>query len=354
MLHIFKVASTFIYRLFFFVILCVLLQSLIFTLSAAEYEVDGEIVQTLFKMDGNVQSIQRSKFTVYVRDCAWLIKTADHDETGNLLTTRETACTNGAEIYEVAGTANWAALNGGIAPWNNASIVSNNVPVGQVDDYFVCHLWLMFASGCYFENLTNDWITPVYDLNASMPVNPNLKRQAKWGLLNGPGSLPLNVAYMDGFTHTTNATYVATSITNVGSIQIPGGFIFEERVGSRFAPASIFPGEQDSTYFIRKRAVASVTAVRPACSRNELLPTAKGKTMVIDQRLAHATNAVGQLFYIFQNGVEWVPVDQAKKLTIQPPTGSGHNLSIARVVFFALLLSPSVVFMYFLIKTKRN
>ena len=45
---------------------------------------------------------------------------------------------------------------------------SNNVPVGEADDDFLCHLWLMFASGCYFENLATNWLTPVYDINASV------------------------------------------------------------------------------------------------------------------------------------------------------------------------------------------
>jgi hypothetical protein len=264
------------------------LLNLVFSVSATEYEVDGEIVQTVFRQDGGVQSTQLSSFTVFVKDCSWLIQTIDHDEAGKQLLKRETACVNSAEIYEVDGPPVRANATGGHAggrSWNVASIVSNNVPVGQADDYFVSHLWLMFASGCYFAKLSTNWITPVYDLNASAPIHPELKRQAQWELMNGPGSLPSSVTYLGTADVPTNATYLATSITNAGDVRIPSGFVFELKVAYGFAPGPILPGESAPSYHIRKRAVATVSKVRPVCSRDDLLPEADGTTTVIDRRL---------------------------------------------------------------------
>jgi hypothetical protein len=257
-------------------------------ISASEYEVRGEIVQTLFKDDGGVQSIQRSSFTVFVRDCSWLIQTTDHDEAGKQFMKRETACLNGAEIYEVDGPpggANSAVGYSGIRAWNVASIVSNNVPVGMADDYVVSHLWLMFASGCYFEKLSTNWITPVYDLNASGLVHPELKREAKWELINGPSSLPSSVIYLGTADMSIDATYLATGITNVDQVKIPNGFVFELRVAYGFAPGPIPPGESAPSYHIRKRALATAIGVRSGCSRSDLLPEADGMTTIIDRRL---------------------------------------------------------------------
>jgi hypothetical protein len=61
--------------------LCLLFSALV-PLEAAEYEVDGHLEQTLFKMDGSVQLVTRSKFTVFVKGCSWLIQTTLLDEAG--------------------------------------------------------------------------------------------------------------------------------------------------------------------------------------------------------------------------------------------------------------------------------
>jgi hypothetical protein len=322
-----------------------LLLSAAVTASAAEYEVDGEIVQTIFWHDGNVQLVKRSAFTVFVKGPSWLIHTTDEDLNGEPLV-RETACANGAEIYEVEGhlTQDNAIANPR-APldWNVASIVSNNVPVGQTDDYFVCHLWLMFASGCYFEHPATNWLTPVFDSNASVAVDPTLKREAKWELISGPGSLPLSVVYLEG-ARLTNATYAATGVTNAGEIPMASGFVFEERVGYGFGPGTILSGDSVPTYRIRKHAVATVTAVRPMCSRRELLPTAKGMTMVSDQRLAHATTPIECTTYIVRNGVRWVSVAEAKRLSLLSRRGRQKH-SLVVVWAMALIAAAPMLFL---------
>jgi hypothetical protein len=323
--------------------------------SAGEYEVDGEIEQTLFKMDGAVQLVNRSQFTVFVKDWVWLIRTSGFSGSGKTLIARETACANGAEIYEVEGSVDQVNSAGSSRPvrsWNVASIVSNSVPVGTTDDYLVCHLWLMLASGCYFANLATNWLTPVYDLNASVAVHPNLKREAKWDLINGAGSLPRSVVYLEMFGR-TNATYLATGVTNTGSVLVPSGFVFEQRVGARFAPGPFGAGESAATYRFRKRAVATVTAVRPACSRSDLLPAAKGLTMVIDRRL---TNAVASPkdslpMYVVRTGAQWAPVEQAKKMYVSRPAAPKRSATVA-VVVCGSLLGSSAVLLFFLIKTK--
>jgi len=319
---------------------------------ATEYEVDGEIVQTVFKRDGSIDMIDQSIFTVFVRDRSWLIRTADHDKYGKTILTRETSLLNDAEICEVWGKPYLgAATNRGSFP-NVALIVSNTVPVGENEGCFVSHLWLMFASGQYFANLTTNWLTPVYDVNASVSVNPNLKREAKWVLVNGPGSLPLNVVYINEYNHEIHATYEATGVTNSGTILVPSGFVFEQRVGALFAPGALKPGESIPAYRIRKRTVATVTAVRPVCSRSELLATANGKTIVTDKRLAHAVSPIPVSIYFARTGVQWVSVEAAKKVYIKN-SASRKTTKHSLAVFYLMFLVVSAAPLLLLIRKRR-
>ena len=195
----------------------------------------------------------------------------------------------------------------------------------------------MFGSGCYFANLNTNWLTPVYDSNASVAVDPNLKLEAKWELVKGPISLPLRAVYLQS-SEVTDATFESTGVTNLGELQIPSGFVFEQRVGTSFAPGPIAPGELAPTYRVRKRAEATVSAIRPGCSRRELLPIAKGRTLVIDQRLAHASTPIPRTAYVIPRGVRWVSVEEAKQLAVSadPPRKS----FIMRVAFVVLVLLP--------------
>jgi hypothetical protein len=273
------------------VVLSLVLTSVVAS-SAEEYEVDGEIMQTLFKSDGSVQEVTRGKFTVFVKDCSWLIQTTDHDESGMPLIVRETACTNGSEIYEMQRRIdheNTVGAPGGVRSLSVATIVSNNVPIGQMDDYFVCHLWEMFASKCFFQKISTNWITPVYDLNASVSVDPKLTRESKWQLISGSGSLPLSVVYLETsgrpkVAGRTNAIYMATGVTNAGVTQIPSGFVFLAGYGLRLGPGAMLSGASPATYHFSKQAIATVSAVREGCSRSELVPTTDGKTIVIDRK----------------------------------------------------------------------
>jgi hypothetical protein len=174
----------------------------------------------------------------------------------------------------------------------------------------------MFASGGYFANLSTDRLTPGYDLNASVSVHPEMKWQAKWKLIDGTGSLPLKVTYWNSPDEggDIDATYVATGVTNAGGIQVPSGFVFERRIQSGFAPGPIPLGGTVPDYRIYKRAVATVTAVRPDCSRSSLMPTAEGMTFVIDERLVRGDEMGKPIYYNFANGVQWLSLPDAKKI----------------------------------------
>jgi hypothetical protein len=317
--------------------------------SAAEYELDGHIEQKLYNGDGTVELLKKSEFAVFMRDCSWLIETTDLDQSGGRDIMRQTGCANGKEIYEVEGRLRKQNHNG-VRDWNMATIVSNNVPVGLNEGYSVGHLWQMFASGCYFASLSTNWLTPVYDVNASVMVDPSLKREAKWNLIDGPGSLPLSVVYLEGGL--TNATYVATGITNSGAIKVPNGFIFEIRIGSGYAPGLVAAGGAAPAYRIRASAVATVTAVKPNCSRRDFMPGAEGRTVVTDLRLTNLlVNTSNLPGYVVPEGVQWRPVAEARKSYI---TRQGKPTPPSRGVVFLVLLFPSAIFMFFLWAHRRK
>jgi hypothetical protein len=339
---------------------CPILFSAVVTVSAAEYEVEGNIEQAIYKRDGSVATLQKSQFTVFVRDCSWLIRTTQNNTNGKPVAASETACVNGTEIFEVAGRTDNANTGAGqrSPPMNMASIVSNNIPVGQNAGYSVCHLWLMFASGCYFQNRSNKWLTPVYDSNASANVRPDLKREAEWDLIDGPESLPKRVVYYNhNFGRNIDAIYTATGLTNAGTTKIPNGFVFEYRMNRNFLPGPIEPGQTFPSYGIYKRAVATVTAVRPYCSRKDLTPTAKGKTMVIDQRAwqdpASQVPVTVLKYYVVQDGVKWLPFAKAKEAYYvggHPPPVK----PVSRRIIFAMLLLPTVLFASFWLLTRKR
>jgi hypothetical protein len=98
-----------------------------------EYEVKGSIRQSIIDFD-SPRFEYTNEFTVYVRDCDWLIQTTER-QAGHVCV-REVGATNDTEIYESTGM-----------------IKSKGIPVELLDRGVVGHLWLMFASQCYWKNL---------------------------------------------------------------------------------------------------------------------------------------------------------------------------------------------------------
>lgn len=285
---------------------------------AVEYEVDGKLSQTIVPFNGtNLQA--SASFTVYVRDCGWLIQTTETNEIGTVYK-REVGSTNGNEIYECvfllqAPPPRKRLSTNGIAPQTRpprsgrltnapsiATIIATNIPVGQMDDAVVGHLWLMFASQCYWPILKTDRLTPVYDWHASVAAGSRLAERAEWDLLNGSGSLPREVRYL-GQWDETNALYRANGVTSAGQTPITDGFVFEERHAVQF-----------KGMVLRKRVDVEVTAVRPVCTRASLLPSPDAMTMVIDRRVDGGAPTIRPPAYPNPVSGQWAPLEEAKKL----------------------------------------
>ena len=256
-----------------------------------------------------------------------------------------TICRNRATSSASGPQKNTAAIP--VNPPHHAFIYSNNIPVGRLDDDIVGHLWLMFASQCYWNSLgaNKNRLTPVYDWNASVGVSPRLKVAAKWDLMDGSGSLPREVDYL-GQWDETNGFYNVTGTNSVGGMFIPSGFIFEERhVGPLVKNGYIHE------LALRKRVEAKVTSVRPACSLRSLLPVPVGRTIIIDYRLAGGPMYGGKYSDFMITAGQWPSLEEAKKLAEarfyyqqygQPPPQQPSKVVLAVMCLF--LVAPPIAY----------
>jgi hypothetical protein len=330
-----------------------------FTSWAAEYEVEGKIRQSIVQVNSITQEYS-CDFTIYVRDCSWLIKTIDHDGNGTIWQ-REVGSTNGMEIYESnvrldpAGPAKQGTENDDrtktITSGARTSklpgqcfISGNSIPVELLDKGVNGHLWLMFASQCYWGNLNTNWLTPVYDWHASVGANPKGKVAAEWELMGGPGSLPLQVRYL-GEWGQTNGLYRVTGTNSVQGILIPSGFVFEESHVGALQSNGVIHGMT-----VRKRVEADVTSAKAVCSRQSLIPVLESGTVIVDWRLKEPTSVNSVPSYIMRHSGKWPSVEEAKailKAAQQSQDSFGqirlaqlHHTPVLVVLMCAFLLGP--------------
>jgi hypothetical protein len=278
--------------------------------SSCEYEVDGLVNQTMTRFNGTNLHASAS-FTVYVRDCSWMIATTETNEAGGMIA-REIGSPNGTEIYECThGLGDFWPMSG--------QIESSSIPVGQLDSAVVGHLWLMFASRCYWPGLNSDQLVPIYDWQASVAAGGQNRRvSADWELLNGPGSLPREVRYFP------NAIYTITGTNTAGGMLFPAGFVFKQFNGDRFL----------------KRVEVQVTAIRPACSRANLIPLPNGRMTVVDLRF---DNGLPNRPASYQNPVigQWPTFEEASRLVEANKAEQLRNLARAGISPFPETHSPS-------------
>ena len=226
-----------------------------------------------------------------------------------------------------------------IGPFNLASVSATGVPVGNLDKDMVGHIWLMFASGCYWSNLHTNWITPIFNWNAAAGVNPKLKEEAEWELLDGPGSLPKEVRYL-GRWFETNGLYEVTGTNALEGILIPSGFVFEER---QIAP-------QTKSMKLRKRVEAEVVSAKVGISKTNLIPLPPERSIIIDRRVA------GRLpDYLNPTPGKWPSVQRARGLVAERQAeverarrqpGRLTRMRMLAVVLVSLVGIPGVYFLW--------
>jgi hypothetical protein len=328
---------------------------------ASQYEVSGYVRQTMFKLDGR-KFEYGSRFTVFVRDCGWMIKTIDENGTTSGYE-RDIGSTNGSDIFEYCPNAGGAlrvqknATNGAApqvpskpvndksAKQSNGFVRWGNLPVGLVDQDIVGHLWLMFASQCYWSGLETRMLTPLYNYRVSVPADPKMsvKVMGEWELLAGRGSLPQEVRYLNQWDE-TNGLYRAVGTVMAGATMLPDGFIFEERQAQPFPRGMV----------LRKVVRAEVTSVRAVCSLQDLIPAPEQGTVIVDWRLVEANNAASLSSYVNPKSGKWPSLAESRELARanaernqngmrKPPPPRTRPWMVA--VVCAMLLAPLSLFL---------
>jgi hypothetical protein len=146
------------------------------TCRGVEYEVKGRVNQAIYASK-DISNVTSASFTILVRDCNWLIETLETNEVGSI-TKREIGSSTDGILYECEqwiGRQNIQPMatnqTNRLYPYETppplAFISSNSVPVGKTDSAVAGHLWLMFASECYWPSLKTDQLVPVYEWQAS-------------------------------------------------------------------------------------------------------------------------------------------------------------------------------------------
>jgi len=328
--------------------LCCLKIAALFNFSclASEYEVDGNVSQTITTYNGGTLHATAS-FTVFVRGCGWLIETMETNEIGGV-TRREIGSTNGTAIYEcehplgqIQSSESTNGASSGAPAFKQSSgpmfavMVPSQIPIGETDSAVVGHLWLMFASQCYWPDLNTDQLRPVYDWQASVGAHgQDIRVSAGWNLLNGSGSLPQEVWYL-GEWGETNGLYTITGTNSVGGTLIPTGFTFER--------LQVGPLKENSfihEMVVVKRVDVEVTAIRPDCSRASLIPSPDGRAVVVDRRF---DSGVPNRPPSYQNPVngQWPTVDTSKELAKDQQTVDLRNLAKAKLLREQKPVDPS-------------
>ena len=215
------------------------------------------------------------EFKVWVRGNAWCIHTRQAGSGPK--TGWEHGSLDGKEFYmsllSVAGLA-----------MGSVSYRSGPVPHTLSDDG-VPMVWMMTASGGYFDTLTNQLIWPAhtkYFLRNDEDRARDYRQAGSWVRRDGIPGLPMAIAFLDA-KGVTNAFYRASGFREVDGLSLPSGFIWERYGG-------LAPDGDDFVIRTDERIVARITNFVGHCSRKDLRPRALPNMSVADYRVKQPTN----------------------------------------------------------------
>jgi hypothetical protein len=185
-------------------------------------------------------------FTINIRDCNWLLRFV-RDEGTNAANARdyEEVSFDGTNVYYVCNMTTKIERQRSIGDKLDAP----NVALGRAYKGQLFHLrvadevgpiWLAYASGCYLQSRTNQFIEPAMVFDGSgVTYGPpkHAELRAQWTLSDSSPRFPVWLAYFsDGYMELpsgrvrrpkpydagfTNAVYCVEAFTNANGLQIP-------------------------------------------------------------------------------------------------------------------------------------
>ncbi|MDR3457140.1 MAG: hypothetical protein P4N60_06810 [Verrucomicrobiae bacterium] len=293
----------------------------LFEVPSYSEEFQAEGVVNIKHMDerGNVTQQQSETFKVDVKGCQWFIVTTPYPLAAKAdIIGWEIGSKGDNEICQVAKfnqqTLRADSFNNSVG-FVERGVVPDNVAGNQVSE-----LWLAFASGCYFDGLTNNMMKPVYDeMDPSMRGRYEVVK-SRWQRFESSPKLPQRVVYtnnqIEGFykgktvkrpaphpfeNGYDRAEYESSSTTNVGGLVLPRKFSFKEY-------AVIQTAKADSHLVLYRVVEGYLTAAEPVCERTVFLPSLTDASYVDDARFARLPHPVISLSYMVTNRV-WPQFD---------------------------------------------
>ena len=360
-------------------------------LGAAAFEVDGVLDYQYWQKDGSKGYHKSISFTLSTDDCQYRIRgKSDDAQEGSLYV--ETGC-DGSDVYvyyardleaSKRGGQSWVLSNdkrtGELmvgnsneeqAPKNVLNDASGEVYAGRVPHFNgQLHeiMWLAYASSCYFRNLTNAFLIPIWAQADPVYFINGAKVKGDWTLLSPISKLPSKVVYYSAGTKEvrvggrlskvkeappydqgfTNAVYEVGASTNTDIGRIPLTFSF-----ITYAP---IVGGRDAS-LLQKVAECSgrLTALRMGSRPDRFVPAIMPRTRVGDYRVAQLEGNALTMIYISTTN-KWSTVDELKhgpgyekhktvlKYTQEKPR---RPRIITVAIIAAILVAPAIWFLSF-------
>ena len=304
---------------------------------------------------GDVRVWRTNSFTVSVSNCNWLIRsTPIHREE---LDYTEMGYANGEirMLYHFTKSVNGAETNILVG-----KVDQNDVPPD--DGSTISHLWLAYASGCYFAQITNTHLKPVWLLDDFDLRYEGFTVNAGWKVSDLTPKLPEFVVYFnDGVLRArdstgrvsfkarppydggyTNAIFESLIWTNIGRIALPLAFSFQ-----RFGLKN--PAASSNDLALINLIEAQADQVSTAVGRISFGPSFAGTASVADQRF---NPPLRDLIYTIRDG-RWPAKTDSKllkeynhqaqsrgigKFAGNPP--SGIRRLVIQCLFVILILIP--------------
>lgn len=327
---------------------------------ATQYEIAGRVTYQQTEHDGKIRSLRDYAFTVNVDGCRWQINQEllrfikGGNERTNLPLISYVCSSDLTNLYSIStmGT-NGVKL---IKPLSNRSsgfIGTGDAPYG-LSSSSTYVLWYAFASSCYFERVTNEYIHPVITLDSSGDYARDYRVRSKWGLAEAPPHLPKMISFGMYQSHmnnsgkpvrqdifeSTNCILAVKSFTNLGS------YVFPKEVSAQYF---VFPDE--SNYAIRlpeATVTVEVTNILLASSLREFTPHIDGAAFLTDLRPVKHEVPVRAVLGIQTNWPNLSASERNYSWAIaaydRAESRANKQLSLTRFVTMLFLVISSLVF----------
>lgn len=279
------------------------------SLKAFEYEAGGLFEGEWHLYGGKIKKIEAVTFTVFVRDCRWMIRlrTKAMSPEGHEIVDSF----DGTNHYRFAIYPEFMRENN--VTWDG-SVTTEEVPLSaSVPNMSV--IWMALADGCYFKNEKAMMPAPY---STYLPT-PELSFKVR--TRTDAVGLPERIVYLKtasdpvkggppnqrpGDVDWTNAIFAATGFRNIAGMEIPSEF--------SLSVYGKHPKSGVTNVFLEVEYRGYVTNLSPTCSLTEFIPQVPPGAFgrVTDFRFVHLDATYRQPFaYSTSN---WLTSDEVKKL----------------------------------------